>query len=312
MQQTFDYEFINTYEGHRSPTGTVENDLTTWYFFRSLYQRACSIVDFTLPDGWNKNYFKNVLFANGYIGVVDTAKFGVIPQLCTVSGYGLYLQPTDVLVAQPLVQFQGKRGENCEIIRLTPDWRGICDIVEHYAIMLSKLHTSINVSLINSRLGLVAAAKNKAGAEVLKVVAEKLSSGDPLVVIDKLIKEDIGEDESIFTQAFDAARNYITGDLLRDYKTIMSEFDREIGIPVIDDKRERRIESEIDTMTADYCARSDTWKVALTESIADVKKVFPDLEISFKFKTDEKGGGENESRVENDFNRSIPISFRPI
>lgn len=294
--QTFDYEFVNTYEGRRSPTGTVESDLSTAYFFRSLYQRACSVVDFTLPDGWNKNYFKNVLFSMGFIGIIRTADYGVIPQICNVSGYGLYLQPTKIMVAQPLVNFEGTRGEDCELIRLTPDYRGIIDIVEHYAVQLAKIHTSINVSLINSRLGLIAAAKNKASAEVLKIVAEKLSSGDPMVVVDQLIKEDIGQDNAMFIQAFDAAKNYITGDLLRDYKTIITEFDREIGIPVIDDKRERRNELEINTMTADYCARSNTWKVALDESLADVKKVFPDLNITYKFSNE--GGEEDVTRSE--------------
>lgn len=292
MLEPFDYEFINTYDGRRSPSGTVENDHTTWYYFRCLYQRALSVVDFTLPDGWNKNYFKNVLFGMGFIGIIPTAEYGIIPQICNVSGYGLYLQPTRVLVAQPLVNFEGQRGENCEIIRLTPDYRGICDIVEHYAVLLAKLHTSITVSLINSRLGLLAFAKNKSAAETLKVVAEKLSSGEPLVVVDKILKEtdDLdGKTEPIFTQAFDAAHNYVTDKLLEDYQTLLKNFDAEIGIPTIDDKKERRIEQEINTMITDNCARVKTWKTALTESIDDVKKVFPELDISFEF-TLNKGG----------------------
>lgn len=293
MEYTYDYEFINTYDGRRSPQGTVENDLTTWYYFRSLYQRALSVVDFTLPDGWNKNYFKNVLFGVGYIGIIPTADYGIIPQICNVSGYGLYLQPTKILVAQPLVNFEGTRGENCEIIRLTPDYRGICDIVEHYAILLAKIHTSLTVSLVNSRLGLIAAAKNKSAAETLKVVAEKLSSGEPIVVVDKILKDNDsmdGNTDPLFTMAFDASNNYITNKLLDDYKTILSNFDNEVGIPTLDDKKERRIEKEVNTMLSDSCARIETWKTALTESIADVKRVFPDLDISYKFM---KGGDEN-------------------
>ena len=103
----YDYEFINQYEGTRTPTGEVEFDLTTNYFFRSLYQRALSVIKFDLPSEWNKRYFKNVLFGCGYIGIVRTAKFGVVPQIANVSGYGLYLQPTKLLIAQPFVQFEG-------------------------------------------------------------------------------------------------------------------------------------------------------------------------------------------------------------
>ena len=284
MNNYFDYEFINTYNGGRSPDGTVENDLTTSYFFRCLYQRALSIVDFTLPEGWNKNYFKNVLFSLGFIGIIPTADYGVIPQISSVSGYGLYLQPTKVLVAQPLVQYKGTRGKDCEIVRLTPDYRGICDIIEHYALQLAHLHTSVRVSLNNSRLGLIAAAKNKAAAETLKQVGEKLSAGEPLIVIDKILKDDsIDQSGSLFMQLFNIKDSYITDKLLQDYETILTNFDREIGIPTIGNKKERRIEREVDTMVSDFCSRRDTWENALKESIADVRAVFPDINIEFAF-----------------------------
>ena len=94
------YEFINQYQGTRTPTGEVEFDLTTNYFFRSLYQRALSVIKFDLPKEWNKRYFKNVLFGLGYIGIVRTAKFGVVPQIANLSGYGLYLQPTKLQAAK--------------------------------------------------------------------------------------------------------------------------------------------------------------------------------------------------------------------
>lgn len=302
---TFNYEFINTYQGVRSPNGTVENDLSTWYFFRSLYQRALSIVDFELPEDWNKNYFKNVLFGMGYIGIIDTAEYGIIPQIANISGYGLYLQPTKILVAQPLVNFEGTRGENCELIRLTPDFRGICDIVEHYAVQLAKIHTSINVSLINSRLGLVAVAKNKNASETLKVIAEKISSGESLVIYDKVLKDmdNINGDNSpIFETTFNVKENYITNMLLDDMNTILTNFDKEVGIPVIDDKRERRIQSEVQMITNDSCARAETWEKMLTESIDDVLKVFPELNISFEFK---KGVMDNEPYTETDSDRII-------
>ena len=301
--QTYDYEFINEYNGRRSPDGTVETDLSTFYYFRCLYQRALSIVDFTLPEGWNKNYFKNVLFSMGYIGIIPTADYGIIPQVCNVSGYGLYLQPTKILVAQPLVNYEGTRGRDCEIVRLTPDYRGICDIVEHYAVQLAKIHTSINVSLINSRLGLIAAAKNKSAAETLKQIAEKLSAGEPLIVTDKTLKEDaIDQGGPLFMQLFDVKESYITDKLLLDYETILTAFDREIGIPTIGNKKERRIEKEVDTMVSDFCTRRDTWESALKESIEEVREVFPTINITFKFRGE---GGENVTHTEADDDRTL-------
>ena len=289
------YESINQYNGLISPTGEVQNDMTTAYFWRCLYHRLMSVIDFKLPDTWNYNYFKNVLYGIGFISVIDSPEYGIIPQICTVSGYGLYLQPTKIIVAQPLVKFEGRRGVDCEIIRLTPDWHGVLDIIDHYAYELATAYTSVNVSLINSRAGILAYGKNKNAIETIKVIAEKLSAGEPLVVAEKALKsDDINGDEPIFTMAFDPARNYITDKLLADMATILNEFDREIGIPIVDDKKERRIEAEVNAMTSDAGCRLDVWKDSLTESIADVEKVFPDINITFEVK-----GVQNEYNSEN-------------
>ena len=304
--ETYSYEFINQYNGTRTPTGEVEFDLTTSYFFRSLYQRALSVIKFTLPHGWNKRYFKNVLFGNGFIGIVKTAKFGVVPQIANVSGYGLYLQPTRLLIAQPFVQFEGEIGDNCAVIKLTPDYKGITDIVEHYALQLSKCCTSINVSLVNSRLSFLAYAKTKQGAETLKVILEKISSGEPSVITDKIVKTDnIDGNESLFTTAFDPARNYITDKLLTDFTTILNSFDREIGIPVIDEKKERRIESEVNTIISDTGTRLETWRECLDESIDDCKKVFSEIEISYKTQFDIVRGASNVINSTVDADRTI-------
>lgn len=283
MEIPASYEFINQYNGTRSPTGSVEFDKSTSYFFRCLYERLLSVFDFTIPEEWNKNYFLNVLLGCGYVGIVPTAAYGVIPQLCTFSGYGLYLQPTELIVAQPLVQYRGRIGEECCLFRLTPDYRGVCDIVEHYAVQLSTIFTSIKMSLYNSRLSYLAIAKNKAAAETLKLLLEKISSGEPAVIFDKLLKEDdLSGTDSIFTEAFHAKDSYITDALLRDFQTIINSFDREIGIPIIDEKKERRIESEVNSLTSDTATRIQIWKVMLDESIKQVEKVFPDIRISYE------------------------------
>lgn len=281
----YDFEAINLYNGTRSPSGEVKYDLTTAYFWRSLYQRALSNFVFDLPESWNKGYFKNILFGLGYIGIVKTAQFGIIPQLCTLTGYGLYLQPTTLLVAQPLVNFEGTIGKNCEVIKLSPDYSGILDIIDHYADKLSTCWTSVNVSLVNSRAGLIALPKNKNAAEAIKYIAERLSAGETLVCGDKILKEDIEGNEPIATYFSDPAKNYITDKLLSDFTTILNSFDREIGIPVIDEKKERRIQSEVSAIISDSGTRIDTWKESLDDSIKRVNDLFG-LDISYKVRGD--------------------------
>ena len=285
----FSFESINLYNGTRSPSGTVEYDLTTAYFFRSLYQRALSNFNFKLPDGWNMGYFKNVLFGMGYIGVIKTSNYGIIPQICDPYGYGIYLQPTNLRVAQPLLTFDGVIGDDCEIIKLCPDYTGILDIVGHYANKLSKCWTSIEVSLINSRVGMIAFPKNKNASDALKYLVERLTAGEPLVCGDKILKEGLEEGDPLFTYFGEPAKNYITDKLLNDFTTILNSFDREIGIPIVSNKKERMIESEVDALISDSGSRIDTWKESLNDSIIRVNKLF-NLNISFTVRGDEING----------------------
>lgn len=282
----YSFECLNEYNGRISPSGTVQGDQTTFYLWRCLYHRLLSVFRFDLPEGWNKSYFENVLLLYGYVGIVRTDTYGVIPQLCTLSGRGLYLQPTEILVAQPLVQFRGTIGEDCELIRITPDYLGILDIVDHYSKLLAEVYTSVDVALKLSRAGLVAYAKNKSAAETLKIMVEKLTSGEPLVVADKVLKTDDLQDSPLFVQAFDVAHNYIGTELLENMTKILQDFDREIGIPVVDDKKERRIVSEVEAQTSDAGARITTWKEMLDESIRKVNSLFG-LNISYSCTADD-------------------------
>lgn len=301
-----DYEGLNQYNSMRSVAGRVQNDENTAFYMRALWQRAIAGTSFKLPKSWRKakRYFKNVLFSLGYIGVIDTPQYGRIPQICSFSGYGLYRQPVDMLVNQPLVQFTGKIGENCELIHLCGDYRGIWDIVEHFAIRLSIAITSVDCALINERLSVLAAAKSKQAAETLKYLFEKIGAGEPFAVYDKAIKSDSidGNDEPIWTFSQDVANQYISDKLLADIDTILMQFDKEIGIAAVGEKKERMLTDEIAMQNEDACARSSTWFENLSDSFDLVNELFPDLGLSFTMKY---GGDEYEYNAEIDSNRSV-------
>ena len=301
-----DFEGLNAYNSMRSVAGRVQNDLNTEFYMRALYQRAIAGTSFGVPKAWRraKRYFKNVLFSLGYIGVIDSKKYGTIPQICTFSGYGLFLQPVKMLVNQPLVQFEGKIGENCELIHLCGDYRGIWDIVEHFAIRLSIAITSVDCALMNERLSLLAAGKSKQAAETLKFLYEKISAGEPFAVYDKAIKSDSidGKDEPIWTYSQDVANQYISDKLLADIDTILMQFDKEIGIAAVGEKKERMLTDEISMQNEDACARSSTWFENLSDSFDLVNELFPDLNLSFTMKY---GGEVHEYISETNANRAL-------
>ena len=301
-----DFEGLNQYSSQRSVAGRVQNDLNTQFYMRALWQRAIAGTKFRLPKSWRraKRYFKNVLFSLGYIGIIDTPKYGVIPQMCGFSGYGLFLQPTTMLVNQPLVQFEGTIGENCELIHLCGDFRGIWDIVEHYAIRLSVAITSVDCALINERVSLLAAGKNKAANETLKYLFERISAGEPFNVYDKstLKTDGLTDDDPIWTFSQDVASQYVSDKLLADIDTILMQFDKEIGIAAVGEKKERMLTDEIAMQNEDACARSSTWFENLSDSFDLVNELFPELNLSFTMKY---GGESYEYNAETDSNRVV-------
>lgn len=301
-----DYEGLNIYNSMRSVAGRVQNDENTAFYMRALYQRVISGTRFKLPKSWrrSKRYFKNVLFSLGYIGVVKTPEYGIIPQICTFSGYGLYLQPVKMLVNQPLVEFDGTIGEDCELIQLCGDYRGVWDIVEHYAIRLSIAITSLDCALMNERISFLAAAKSKQASETLKFLYEKISAGEPFAVYDKAIKTDSLDENSdpIWTFSHDVASQYISDKLLADIDTILMQFDREIGIAAVGEKKERMLTDEVNLQQDDACARASTWFENLSDSFDLVNELFPELDLSFTMKY---GGETYEYNTKNDVNRVV-------
>lgn len=301
-----DYEGLNVYNSMRSVAGRVQNDYNTQFFMRALYQRVLAGTKFKLPRSWRraKRYFKNVLFTEGFIGVIDTPKYGQIPQICTFSGYGLYRQPVKMLVNQPLVEFEGTIGEDCELILLCGDYRGVWDIVEHFAIRLSIAITSLDCALMNERISFLAAAKSKQANETLKYLYEMISAGEPFAVFDKAIQSDSldNNEEPIWTFSQDVASQYISDKLLADITTILLQFDREIGIAAVGEKKERMLENEVELQQEDACARSSTWFESLSDTFELTNELFPDLDLGFTMKY---GGEVHEYNATNDANRLV-------
>lgn len=282
-----DYEGLNIYNSMRSVAGRVQNDYNTQFYMRALYQRVIAGTTFRLPKDWRraKRYFKNVLFIQGFIGVIKTAQYGIIPQMCTFNGYGLFRQPTNMLVNQPLVQFEGTIGEDCELIHLCGDFRGVWDVVEHFAIRLSIAITSVDCALMNERVSLLAAGKNKQAVETIKWLYERISAGEPFSVYDKAIKSDSldDSDEPIWTYSQDVASQYISDKLLADIDTILMQFDKEIGIAAVGEKKERMLTDEIALQQDDSTARASTWFENLSDTFELTNELFG-LDLGFTMK----------------------------
>lgn len=299
------YDQINNIEGHIQPSMLKYcNSVTYAYWQRSLFQRAISTIDFKgLPEHWEasvRDFFYWCIFAYGYVGVFDSEEFGLSFQPGALYGFDFYYQPTEFIIANPKLNKRFKIHEQAEIIKLTPDYRGIWDIISYYSMLLSALDSGINSSIVNNKFAFLMGAKNKPAAEALKKIFDKVASGEPAVVFDNnLLPLDPASKEEpwSFLDRPNLKQSYLTTDQLMDRQTLLSAFDAEIGITSLPyNKKERLVTAEAQSREQDSTARLMVWKNTLDSSLKLVNNMFNiniTAELNYKEGGSLNGTGED-------------------
>lgn len=287
---------------HTSDTGLQ------WYFRRYLLQKAIAIFKWELPETWAKNYFLYVLYCWGYIAVVNTDKFGVICQGCSLSGYDVFYQPTHATIANPLLRgiLQPRIGSQCELIRLQPDYGSIMDKINFYADMLALSAETAGTNLFNSKLAYIFACGSKSGAESFKKAYDKIASGEPAAFLDKdLFNEDGSANWMMFNQ--DLKNSYIAGEILEDMRQWELKFCSDLGIPNSNtEKKERLITAEVESNDVEVKLWADLALENLKESCERVNDMFgTDLSVEWRFKEQMEDISDDESRDKPDSVKSM-------
>ena len=226
MQGPYSYDFINAYNASFDPsTVHCSNTTLTYYFKRYLLQKVFSVFKWDLPESWNKDYFRYVLYLMGYITIVETDTFGVIPQLSGLRGYNVFYAPTHAIITNPLISgiLEPQIDVQCTVIKLTPDYMGVGDLISYYADMMALTAEAAGMNVVNSKLAFIVGARNKAMAESMKKMYDQIQSGNPLVVYDsKYAPEDAKTMIEFYTQ--NLRENFIAPDALLTLKKLENEF----------------------------------------------------------------------------------------
>ena len=292
MKAPVSYEVEMLYDSMQSPNIVhCSNTALVSYYTKYLFQKVLSVYKFEgLPEYWAKNYFLYVLFGHGYLAVINTDKYGVIPQMCGLAGYNVFYQPTKAIIGNPLLA--GIReleiGTQTEIIKLQPDYSGIMDIVTTYADLMGLCLETVGTNLLNSKLSYVFFRENTRAAESFKKLYDRFASGQPLSVIDKKLKDKNGEPAwQLFTQ--NVGQNYISNLVLDDMKTIEDRFNTDIGIPNANtQKRERMLVDEVNVNNVDTQSKVLLWLETMQDGIKKVNEMFStNISVDYRYKTDE-------------------------
>ena len=287
-RKTYSYDFINRYNASMSPsTVHCRNTGLVNYFVRYLIQKIISVFEFSgIPETWALNYFQYTLVCRGFVGILNTAEFGVIPQECGLGGFNIFYQPRFITVANPLLPEvrQPVIGEDCEVIKLQPDYGSAIDLVTTYADLMALCLESAGINLLNSKLAYVFAAANKQQAESFKKLYDQIASGEPAAFVDKtLFNEDGSRNWDAFMQN---VRNvYVTSDILNDMQTLENQFNTAVGIPNANtSKRERLITDEVNANNVDTAAKISLWLETMNRDIKRVNDMFGlDLGVKYRF-----------------------------
>ncbi len=281
------YDFINLYNSQRSPsTVHCQNAALVRFFEKYLLQKVISVFQFeNIPEYWAENFFQYVLFIWGFVAVFDHKDYGIIPQNCSLYGYDVFYQPSHVIIANPLIRTERLRiGEDCELIKLQPDYCGIMDIVSTYADLMALSLETAGINLLNSKLSYVFMSENKTSAESFKKLFDQYASGSPAVFADKLLfNEDGTPSWQLFMQ--NVGQNYVADKVLDDMKKIEDRFNTDVGIPNANTyKKERLITDEVNANNVDTQSKVMLWLDTMSRGIDKVNQHYGlDLSVSYRY-----------------------------
>ena len=281
------YEQIDTYNGLIRPSSVhPNNNALALTFEKYLLQEVFSVYQFDgMPDDWNIDFFRYCLFMCGHIGVINTDKYGVICMNGTPQGRGLYYEPTNYLIANPLLQgiLRPRIGQECSVIKIMPNWSGMYDLVHYYAGAMALCAEAAGMNINNSKLAYVFIAKDKAQAQSFKKLFDNIQSGDPAAFADEKLFDAEGNPRWVmFNQ--NLKDTYIAPEIMADLHRFKAMFLTEIGIPNVNfEKRERLITGEVSANNTETESKASLWIEEMRRGMKQANDMFG-LQLSVKMR----------------------------
>lgn len=297
MNAPYFSDYINgqTWDGLDPSQVHVQNTLLFQYLQRHLLVKAVSVFKWTLPDHWQKTLFLYSLYCNGHVSIIETDRFGVLPQPCTLGGRGVQYEPTYAMIANPLLRgiLQPRIGTQCAVVRLMPDYGGIMDIIRFYAREMAVTIEAFELNTLNSKLSYVFGIPKdrgnaKASAETLKRLFDNIQSGVPASFVDSNLTTRDGKPTwTLFQQ--DVGRNFIAPQLQEVLRKIECEFAAAVGIPadLSQNKKERTNTAEVSANNVETAVGPALWLENIQEGLDTANRMFGlNLSADWRYKPD--------------------------
>lgn len=226
------------------------------YWKKYLTERAISVYKWDMPALWSENYFKYILYGIGFISVVYTGAYGWVPQRCAIGGLNLFEEPDTIIVNNPVINGIERRiGDGCVLFRFNPDFSGVADIIDYYAMQLAELSLTGYANMITTKVGYIMAVPDKKTGDSAKKIIDQILNGEPAVV-----SKETKTPQNIDYFSQNVKQNYIVSDVIIDMRKLLNAFNTEFGIPNANtEKKERMIIDEVNANNAETKTRAQMW-----------------------------------------------------
>ena len=299
------YNYINAANSQVSPsTVHSSNNYLAAYYRRYLLQRAMSVYKWKFPENWNHDYFKYVLYCWGYIAIVNTREFGVIPQQCGLRGFNVFYAPTHAIITNPKISgiLEPQIDKECTVIKLQPDYGGILDMVYYYGDQLALYAEAASMNVQNSKLGYIVGARTKTMAEAIKKAYDSIMQGEGVAVYDK--NADPSKNTPLFETFVQNLKNtFIASDILESMRKVENEFATKIGLNNTNtDKKERMLVDEVNANNEEIKSLPELWLETLKRECEKTRDLFgiTDFDVEWRYKDNEQGSN------------NVPNGFIPV
>ncbi len=258
------------------------------YYRDYLLKKILSRFEFgNLPSFWDMDYFLEILFLDGKVCITDTA-MGVLPFKCGCTGIGVFEQPTECIIANPVLgSFRRNIDVDCALVKLQYNYQGLGWMINRYSTLLAMCDSGIAVNLMNSKAAYVFKAASKAQAATIQKMYDDITMGKPAVFVGE---NGALNNENVYTMP--VKQNYIAEDIQILKRKIVNEFLTEIGINNTNlDKRERLTDDEVNANNDEVLANIQHWLDNITDGLNRANKLY---NLGLTVKVREFGGGEKD------------------
>ena len=278
--------------GKKAEKDILKLDYSFKYWSDMLFEKCMRIFTWTgLP--FPQKEIESRLLIDGYCGFLDDSKKGLMVSSGGMSGVTQYYDEfTNFNWSAPTVANTKTRtiGIDCVIINNNQLRNPILPMVMRYASLLAHADISLKCALINTRETNTYASSDENTAENINRYYDNLYNGDSASILDESLIESV---KNISNRESTTAIK----DCLSARTDLLSNFFKEIGVKSANDKKERMIESEVDSNNQLLLFNISDMLVERKKACEEINKIFGTnitVELSEEFK-ELQGGARDDN-----------------